>query len=51
VCPFVPNKHKEDWGLDDPSGGPVEGFRETRDIIKEKVEDLIQRIKNREIQI
>lgn len=51
VCPFVPNKHEEDWGLDDPSGGPVEGFRETRDIIKEKVEDLIQRIKNREIQI
>jgi len=51
VCPFVPNKHEEDWGLDDPSGGPIEGFRETRDIIKEKVEDLIRRIKEEEIEL
>lgn len=33
VCPFVPNKHSEDWGLDDPSGGPIEDFRVTRDLI------------------
>jgi arsenate reductase len=45
VCPYVPCKHSEDWGLDDPSGGPIEGFRKTRDIIKEKVENLIDRIK------
>jgi len=51
VCPFVPNKHEEDWGLDDPSGGPIEGFRETRDIIKEKVEDLIKGIKEEEIKL
>lgn len=44
VCPFVPNKHAEDWGLDDPSGGPIEGFEKTRDIIKEKVLDLLNRI-------
>lgn len=49
LCPFVPNSHSEDWGLDDPSGGPIEGFRETRDIIKEKVEDLIQRVKTNSI--
>lgn len=49
VCPFVPNSHSEDWGLEDPSGGPVEGYRETRDIIKEKVEDLIKRVKNNEV--
>ncbi len=49
VCPFVPNSHSEDWGLDDPSGGPIEGYRETRDLIKEKVEDLIKRVKNSEI--
>ncbi len=49
VCPFVPNQHEEDWGLDDPSGGPIEGFRETRDMIREKVELLIQRIKTGEI--
>ncbi|MDK2919224.1 MAG: hypothetical protein PWQ37_1957 [Candidatus Petromonas sp.] len=45
VCPYVPCKHSEDWGLDDPSGGPIEGFRKTRDIIKEKVQDLIDRVK------
>lgn len=46
VCPFVPNKHFEDWGLEDPSGGPIEGFRETRDVIKLKVEQLIQQVKD-----
>lgn len=49
VCPFVPSSHSEDWGLEDPSGGPIEGYRDTRDIIKEKVEDLITRVKNNEI--
>ncbi len=46
VCPYWPNQHQEDWGLDDPSGGPLDDFRKTRDIIKEKVEDLIDRVKN-----
>ncbi|MCT4632002.1 MAG: arsenate reductase ArsC [Firmicutes bacterium] len=45
VCPFVPCKHSEDWGLEDPSGGPIEGFRETRDIIKEKVKALIEQLR------
>jgi len=48
VCPFVPNRFMEDWGLDDPSGGPIEDYRETRDIIREKVEDLINRAKEEE---
>lgn len=48
-CPYVPNSHNEDWGLEDPSGGPIEGFRETRDLIKEKVENLIKRVENAEI--
>ena len=43
-CPFVPTKHREDWGLDDPSGGPKKGFEETRDLIKVKVMDLIDRV-------
>lgn len=49
VCPYVPCKHSEDWGLEDPSGGPIEGFRDTRDIIKKKVEDLIERVKKEEL--
>lgn len=51
VCPYVPNKHMEDWGLTDPSGGTIEEFRKTRDLIKDKVEDLINRVKNREISL
>ena len=50
VCPFVPNKHSEDWGLDDPSGGPIEDFRVTRDLIRQKVEQLIKCIQTGEIE-
>lgn len=48
-CPYVPCQHIEDWGLSDPSGGPIEDYRKTRDIIKEKVKDLIQRVKSNQI--
>lgn len=48
-CPYLPCNHREDWGLTDPSGGPIEGFRVTRDLIKEKVENLIERIKKGEL--
>jgi len=49
VCPFVPNKHSEDWGLDDPSGGPIEDFEKTRYLIKSKVLDLIDRIDSEQL--
>jgi protein-tyrosine-phosphatase len=45
-CPFIPCSFREDWGLDDPSGGPIEDFRKTRDLIKEKVLELISIEKN-----
>lgn len=48
-CPFVPCTHREDWGLEDPSGGPIDGFRVTRDTIKSKVLDLKARIESGEI--
>lgn len=48
-CPFVPTKHREDWGLDDPSGGPKSGFEETREIIRGKVLELIERIDKGEL--
>jgi arsenate reductase len=48
-CPFVPTRFQEDWGLDDPSGGPIEDFRNTRDLVKEKVELLLERIENDQI--
>lgn len=51
ICPYLPNKHSEDWGIEDPSGKSIEEFRKTRDQIKRKVEDLIKRIKEGEIEL
>lgn len=48
-CPHIPSKHREDWGLDDPSGGTIEDFRKTRDLVEEKVNELIDRIKKNTI--
>ncbi|MFA7417287.1 MAG: arsenate reductase ArsC [Acholeplasma sp.] len=44
TCPWVPNEHQEDWGLDDPSGQGIEAFRVTRELIKQKVLELIERV-------
>lgn len=46
VCPFVPNRYEDDWGLPDPVGQPIEEFRRVRDIIKEKVFALIDKAQN-----
>lgn len=43
-CPFLPCKHREDWGLDDPSGKEDSAFLETMKIIENKVRDLAHRI-------
>lgn len=49
TCPYIPNKHSEDWGIEDPSGKGIEAFRKTREEIREKVENLIQRITKGEL--
>jgi protein-tyrosine-phosphatase len=49
TCPYIPNKHTEDWGIEDPSGKGIDAFRKTREEIREKVEDLIQRITTGEL--
>lgn len=46
-CPHLPCKHREDWGLDDPSGEPDSVFIETIRIIEEKVLDLRRRIQDK----
>ncbi|RMD00276.1 arsenate reductase ArsC [Clostridium autoethanogenum] len=51
VCPFLPSKHTEDWGLDDPTGKNDEEFIKTAKIIEKKVNDLARRIKNNEIKL
>lgn len=44
-CPFLPCKHREDWGLNDPSGMDDNVFLETIALIKERILDLCARIK------
>ena len=36
-CPMLPCSHREDWGLEDPSGQPDEAFLETIRKIEEKI--------------
>lgn len=36
-CPFLPCKHREDWGLEDPTGKSDEEFIKVIKIIEEKV--------------
>lgn len=43
-CPSLPCKHREDWGLEDPSGKEDEAFIETARSIEEKVKALKIRI-------
>ena len=43
-CPFLPCSHREDWGLEDPSGKEDESFLYTMQRIEEKVLDLKRRI-------
>lgn len=43
-CPTLPCTHREDWGLDDPSGKEDEAFLFTMRLIEEKVMDLRRRI-------
>jgi arsenate reductase len=51
VCPFLPSRHMEDWGLDDPSGKSDEEFIKTAKTIEEKIKDLAKRIRNNEINL
>lgn len=45
VCPYLPAKYIEDWGLDDPTGKSDEEFIKTAKLIEEKIKDLIKNIK------
>ena len=44
-CPFLPCSHREDWGLEDPSGKSDDAFLKTIRLIEEKVLDLKNRLK------
>lgn len=50
-CPWVFSKHREDWGLDDPSGKDEIEFIKTAKTIETKVLDLKDRIKRKIIDV
>ena len=43
-CPSLPCRHREDWGLEDPTGRGDEAFCQTIARIREKVEELRDRL-------
>ena len=43
-CPFLPCSHREDWGLEDPSGKSDDAFLKTIQLIEEKVLNLRDRM-------
>lgn len=45
-CPCLPCKHREDWGLDDPTGSSDEVFMEVIKIIEEKILKLKEQLRS-----
>ena len=44
-CPYLPCSHREDWGLEDPTGKSDAAFLKTIQLIEEKILDLKQRLR------
>lgn len=45
-CPFLPCSHREDWGLEDPSGKSDAEFKKIIEEIESRVKILAERIRN-----
>ncbi|NLK74766.1 MAG: arsenate reductase ArsC [Clostridiales bacterium] len=43
-CPYLPCKHREDWGLNDPTGKNDEEFRKVINVIENKIIELCDRL-------
>ncbi|MFQ3597317.1 MAG: arsenate reductase ArsC [Chloroherpetonaceae bacterium] len=43
-CPFVRAKIREDWAIPDPKHLEPEEFRKVRDLIEQKVKDMLARL-------
>ena len=46
-CPYLPCAHREDWGLEDPTGQADEAFLETISLIEQKILALKQRLQQK----
>lgn len=45
-CPFLPCTHREDWGLEDPSGKEDTAYLATIQLIEDRILDLRNRIRS-----
>ena len=43
-CPWIPANLREDWDIPDPKDMPENQFREIRNLIEEKVKNLLSRL-------
>lgn len=43
-CPYLPCKHREDWGVEDPTGNTDEVFVEVIKSIEQKIFELKERL-------
>jgi protein-tyrosine-phosphatase len=43
-CPLVQAKRREEWQIPDPKEMPAEQYREVRDLIQRKVQELLATI-------
>ncbi len=50
-CPFIPTQHREDWGLEDPTGQSEQAFIDTMHLIEDKIKHLKERIDKKEIKL
>jgi arsenate reductase len=41
-CPFIPAVHRVDWDIPDPRNMDKDEFRKVRDLIEEKVKQLLK---------
>lgn len=46
-CPYLPSRHREDWGLDDPTGKSDEEFIRVIREIESNVLQLAERVKGK----
>ncbi len=51
VCPYLPSRYTEDWGLDDPTGKSDAEFLAVISQIEEKVKTLADRIINKALSL
>ena len=45
-CPYLPCEHREDWGLDDPTGKTDDDYIEVIKVIEAKIKGLKSRLNN-----